>query len=344
MRLWVVRFACVLVLGSSSASFGQEPSGPQTLENLLTSDDAEQSAAPAADGTYAGPKRPAGTVARPKDAVQHPDLDKAWADYDAVVAKAAERIKATISKQFDATAAKGDLDAAEKWQTALEKFEKAGELPASTETKAAVGTASSDYKKAKEELVKAYEGVVKALTMEKNIAEAKAVRDELKRLSETTAPNQQDSKPAIVQIFLSDLQERDAVVGYGEFGKNGSLGYNNGDRIKVKGVGYEKGLSMHARDNAASRVIFDVPEGFNRFEAIAAINDGAQNQQKTPLIFKVFGEKRLLWSSRPLLGGGSAEKCSIALKGSKKLMLVVECSGPTGWGQSVWCDPCFTKD
>jgi hypothetical protein len=179
MRRWVFCFACVLVLGSPSAFFGQEPSGPRTLENLLKSDDAEQSAAPAeANGIDAGPKRPEGTVSRPKDGVQHPDLDKAWADYDAAVAKAAERIKAAISKQFDAATAKGDLDPAEKWQLALEKFEKAGEVPADTEARAAVNAAVADYNKAKDKLFEAYEDVVKSLTMEKKIAEAKAARNE----------------------------------------------------------------------------------------------------------------------------------------------------------------------
>jgi hypothetical protein len=52
----------------------------------------------------------------------------------------------------------------------------------------------------------------------------------------------------------------------------------------------------------------------------------------------------LLWMSRPLLGGGRAEKSSIALKGSKVLMLVVECPGDSGYGQAVWCDPCFSND
>jgi tetratricopeptide (TPR) repeat protein len=110
--------------------------------------------------------------------VQHPDLDKAWADYDAAVAKAAERIKAAISKQFDAATAKGDLDPAEKWQLALEKFEKAGEVPADTEARAAVNAAVADYNKAKDKLFEAYEDVVKSLTMEKKIAEAKAARNE----------------------------------------------------------------------------------------------------------------------------------------------------------------------
>jgi tetratricopeptide (TPR) repeat protein len=121
-------------------------------------------------------------VARPKDGVQHPDLDRAWAEYEQSVAKTAEGITAAIAKKFDVAAAKGDLDAAEKWQAALEKFEKAGEVPTEAEVNAIVKAAVTDYKKAKEELYKAYELVVKALTRDKKIAEAKTARDELRSL------------------------------------------------------------------------------------------------------------------------------------------------------------------
>jgi hypothetical protein len=169
--------SCVLVLGIALPCFAQAQPAPPTLENLAnTPEEPEASAAPkAADSVV---NRPAGTAARPEDGVQHPGLDKAWAEYDAVVAKATESIKAAIDKQFDTSTAKGDLDAAEKWQTAAERFEKAGQVPAETETKSAVSAAVADYKRAKEELATAYESVVKVLTMDKKIAQAKTVRDE----------------------------------------------------------------------------------------------------------------------------------------------------------------------
>jgi len=159
---------------NTAACLAQRPTGPATLEGLLNSDEGQKPTAEA----DADPKRPAGTVARPKDGVQHPDLDKAWAVYDQAVANAAESIKAAILKLFDAATARGDLDAAEKWQAALKKFVKSGEVPAEAEIKPTVNATVSDYKKAKEELAETYDAVVKALTMEKKLAEAKAVRDE----------------------------------------------------------------------------------------------------------------------------------------------------------------------
>jgi hypothetical protein len=220
MRSWhrELLAACTVVLGVGFPLYAQAQSGPATLENLVNS--------PEAQGTPAvpevAPKRPAGTVVRPKDGVQHPDLDKAWAEYDAVVTTAAEGIKAAISKQFDAATAKGDLDAAEKWQTALEKFEKAGEVPIETETKATVNAALGDYKKAREELGKAYESVVKALTMEKKIAEAKAVRGELAGFTSpkpsTATHEEKPGKQTSGTLFVScddkvTIWFRDKIVG-----------------------------------------------------------------------------------------------------------------------------------
>lgn len=176
MRLWALRFLCVVVLRGSLPCLAQQP-GPATPESLLDSD-------PAQEPAEAEPKRPAGTVSRPTTSVQHPDLDRAWADYDAAVAKASESIKAAIAKQFDAATAKGDLDAAEKWQVISEKFEKAGELPAETEKKAAVVAAVSECKKAREELTKTYEAVIKSLTIDKKIDEAKAARTEKEAIAD----------------------------------------------------------------------------------------------------------------------------------------------------------------
>ena len=186
MRTFAYLFAIAsLACWNPASCLAQQPTGPATLENLLNSNESPKTAE-----SDASPKQPAGTVARPEDGVQHPDLDKAWADYDAVVSKVAESVKAAIANQFDAATAKGDLDAAEKWQKAQEKFEKAGELPTEqeTKTKTAVSAAVADYKKAKDELSKAYEAVVTALTMEKKITEARAARTEKEAIAD--APRQ----------------------------------------------------------------------------------------------------------------------------------------------------------
>ena len=207
MRSWNCELlaACTVVLAVAFPCFAQAQSGSATLEDLVNADEAKGTdAVPEAEAADSAPNRPAGTVARPKEGVQHPDLDKAWAEYDAAFAKAAEGIRAAITKQFDAATAKGDFDAAEKWQTALEKFEKAGEVPSEKEITSAVSSAVADYKKAKEELSKAYESVVKALTMEKKIAEAKAVRGESLAITNNERPTPRPQPVPPKPVSLED--------------------------------------------------------------------------------------------------------------------------------------------
>jgi hypothetical protein len=204
MRLLEYAFGLTsLMCLNVSVCLAQQPIGPATLESLLNSGDDQKPATAEAD---AAPKRPAGTAARPKDCVQHPDLDKAWANYDAASTKAAEGIRAAINKQFNASAEKGDPDAAKMWQIALEQFEKTGAVPTGREARSAVSAAVLDYKKAKKELTAAYEAVVKALTMEKKIAEAKAVRSELRILSNETIASGSSTKapvrPRMVDQFV----------------------------------------------------------------------------------------------------------------------------------------------
>jgi len=160
----------------------QPPSAPREVETLLTGN---QEASAAADNSkpYGHPQRPSGrpqgTLVRPDNGVDHPDLDEAWADYNAAVTLATENIRATLMKQLDSATEKGDLDTAEKWQKAQERFEKTGEVPTETDTQSAVRSAVAGLRRAKDELTKAYEAVVKTLTIEKHLSKARAAKNEL---------------------------------------------------------------------------------------------------------------------------------------------------------------------
>lgn len=185
-------FSSVLLLVSLVPCLAEQPTEPVALDGAAVGETAVAPDAVNENPVDAGPIAPAGTVSRPQSGEQHPDLDKAWADYEAAVANATEAVKAAIASQFDAATAKGDLDTADKWQVIGERFEKAGELPAEgQEVKAAV----ADYKRAKDELAKAYESVVKGLTIAKKIPEAKAVRAEWAALA-GDAPKQ----PIVAQV------------------------------------------------------------------------------------------------------------------------------------------------
>lgn len=169
-------FVAVLAWAVSRSSVAQQTVELGTLEDLVTPDEPQDAGAQEQPAEI--PKIPAGTVRRPEGGMQHPALEKAWADYEVAVAKVAEDLGDVIGKQFDAATAKGDLEAAVKWQTIGRNFEKEGVLPDEAETKTTVNAAVSTYRKAKDELARAYDAVVKALTIEKKIDEAKKARDE----------------------------------------------------------------------------------------------------------------------------------------------------------------------
>ena len=175
--------------------------------------------------------------------------------------------------------------------------------------------------------------------------QARAVRSEWSAVcpQDKQAPKQVEAKPRVdKKVWLSDLQERNAFVGYGTFGKNGELGYE-GLTIVVGGRPSQEGISMHPPANGISKVTYDVPVGCTHFEGEAAIADG-RLPQATPVVFRVINEKdRLLWQSKPIHGAGKSEKCRIALTGAKSLTLTVECLGSHNYAYAVWINPVFCQ-
>lgn len=179
MRSLTYVFAlALLTCWNASACLAQQPSGPPTLEALVNGE-SESRAAP---DTAAASSQRRGVLARPTDRAHHPDLDKAWNDYEAAVSQITKNVEAAIQQQFDASAAKGDLDTAEVWQKALDDFTKRGTLPAGEASKAVVDKARTALAEAQQELGEGYATVIKSLTINKDITLAKAVRDEWRLL------------------------------------------------------------------------------------------------------------------------------------------------------------------
>lgn len=182
MRSLGFALAVLSLLGGGSAScFAQITSGPSSLENLVTDESTSSDAQDAA--AISAPRQ--GVLARPTDQALHADLEKAWRDYEAIVSKITYDVQTAIQQQFDAAAAKGDLDSAELWQKSLDDFAKQGLLPTGEATKAVVDEARTVLAKAKQDLGDGYTAVIKALTMSKDISLAKAVREEWRLLEST---------------------------------------------------------------------------------------------------------------------------------------------------------------
>jgi serine/threonine protein kinase len=141
--------------------------------------------------------------------------------------------------------------------------------------------------------------------------------------------------------YLCDLPERDVAVGYGRFGKKGDLGYGN-NRITFKGVPSPHGLSMHPPDRGSARVAYMLEKKYRTFRAMVAINDDIDSSE-TALVFKVSGDGKLLWQSKPLKKRGEGDECIVPVAMIERLELEVHCPGSSENAHAVWVEARLLK-
>jgi hypothetical protein len=149
-----------------------------------------------------------------------------------------------------------------------------------------------------------------------------------------------------VVVFLSDLPERNAHVGFGEFGKNGELG-NFGRKVKVNGVLSPKGISLHGATDGEARVTYEVPNKARLMVAGVAIADDASNSGKggsvTPLTFRVLGPGgEVMWQTQqPMQQLGELRQCVVDVSRVQSITLSVLCPGTNDHAMAVWVEPFF---
>jgi hypothetical protein len=146
--------------------------------------------------------------------------------------------------------------------------------------------------------------------------------------------------------YLSELQESDARVGWGKFGKRGMLGYGvpigrEDSEITVAGKTAPHGISMVPVDNAFSTVKYRLDGRARKLEGSAGLNDmlPGEPQPFTEATFKVLGDGRELWASRPNNTPGTSEAFRIDVQGIDWLELRVDCPGRMNCVRAVWLEP-----
>jgi len=147
------------------------------------------------------------------------------------------------------------------------------------------------------------------------------------------------TQPSIPKpLYLSNLNEGDATVGRGQFGKAGSLGYDN-RRITVNGIVMAQGLSMHPPENGSSHARYALQGRFRTLAGSVAINDTGVGKPAVGQIFVVRGDGRQLWESKPVRAKKDEQKFAIDVTGVHRLELEVRCPGSNANAHAVWCDP-----
>jgi hypothetical protein len=139
------------------------------------------------------------------------------------------------------------------------------------------------------------------------------------------------------KVFLTTLQEA-VYSGEGPLGKGSITGKKGDPLIKVQGERYPNGLGTHPLRFGFASVKYKLNGTWRMFSATAAINDDVR-RPRTPLHFKVIGDNRVLWQSKPLGKTAESQKCEVDITGVKTLELRVDCPGPHDHAQAVWLDP-----
>jgi alpha-galactosidase len=137
------------------------------------------------------------------------------------------------------------------------------------------------------------------------------------------------------KVWLSDLDLTKAGIGWGTPGKNVSC---QGNPIILNGVKYEQGFGTHAN----SSLLVKLGRKTAAFHAVVGIDD-EEKDQKGSVVFRILGDRKVLWESGTLVSGGKTETVDISTKGIDTLLLTVDGTGDgISYDHADWADACFS--
>ncbi len=142
---------------------------------------------------------------------------------------------------------------------------------------------------------------------------------------------------AATDVFLDDIRERTAKVGHGQLGKHGAKGYDVRGEVLVRGVKPAHALSMHPTDVGAATVNYELSASYKYLTAQVALMD--DSAPKSDITFRVLGDGKVLWTSRPMRNKGDMTPCRVSIGGVRSLQLEVASEGSPDYGHAVWLNP-----
>jgi endo-alpha-N-acetylgalactosaminidase len=146
----------------------------------------------------------------------------------------------------------------------------------------------------------------------------------------------------IAAQYLSELTEIEANLGFGKLGK-GTLGFDENPPLAFKGVKTPHGLSMHPPKQGASNVSYKLGKKFKVFLASVAINDDSMGSG-SPLTFKVVGDGKELWVSKPIKAPLETQDCKVDIAKVDRLDLVVSAESSNEAAHALWIEPQVTAE
>jgi hypothetical protein len=145
------------------------------------------------------------------------------------------------------------------------------------------------------------------------------------------------------RTHLSELEEFDAKVGFGKFGKDGRLNFGDNPPITINGKPYPNALSMHAVERGMATAKYRLDKEYQWLAGAVGLNDTVGRNQVGPLAFRVLADGKMLWASPPLRTAGGAIPFRVSVANVEVLELQVLCPGSFAYCHSVWLDPYLVK-
>lgn len=133
--------------------------------------------------------------------------------------------------------------------------------------------------------------------------------------------------------YLENLKEDSVTGAQWSLTKAGVI---HGVPIVVGGKKFPHGMGLNPIDGTSAVVTYKLPNHVKRLRGAAGINDSGGGPTIT---FRLVGDDRELWSSKPLRDPGAAELFDVDLTDVKVLELIADCPGGAAGGHVVWLDP-----
>ncbi len=158
------------------------------------------------------------------------------------------------------------------------------------------------------------------------------------KLSCTQAPPGGAADDQKVDVFASDLTPLTATNGYGPMEKdrsNGEANANDGTRIGIAGVKFDKGLGVHSD----SKIEYALDGKCTRLKAQVGVDDEVGKNGSVQ--FLVYSDGREVYHSPVMLGGDKAFPLDVDISGAHKVGLVVSGVENFYFDHADWADAKF---
>lgn len=141
--------------------------------------------------------------------------------------------------------------------------------------------------------------------------------------------------------YLADLAPSTVVVN----GSPSEAGVRIRQPCSVRGEEILHGLRLHPPGpKTSSHAAYQLDGHYGELSGSVGIADGIPAPRSaTPLVFRILGDGKRLWRSRPISARGDAQLFRVRVGAIRKLELFVDCPGPHRNAVAVWVDPILEK-